>query len=148
MPEIKIAGHPSVGEIIMNLFNTGKSHDIRLAAKLYVLIQRLNLDPTGKDSPDLSVYPVRELSRRRYHMIFHKVLAAKIIPFDKTDISTQFRIIFITDADVKCNIYLMLGYHVWDYPGWKEKVQKRYLEFQFSLKKNYINGETPIWRTP
>ena len=76
-------------------------------------------------------------------------MRGKLIPWEDSDISTHFRIIYFFDTEVGENVYLYLAYYFWNSdPGWKDIVLKRYIEYIYSLQKIYLTGEMPIWRSP
>jgi len=148
----KIKGHPSVGKVLTDLISTGKVHDKKTAARLYALIERLNLDPYGKTTYWINVCEFEEFSRKRNQMIFHKVLRAKLFPSSKKIKVTDYRLFFIIDDDLECNIYLYLSKKPYDgvkeiVPGWKSVFKIRYMDFQYQQKTIYSRGETPVWRS-
>lgn len=136
----EIFGHPSIGEMLINLANKGETE---LAARLYTLIERLNLDPSGKNTPGISVCEFKEFRKTFFIQIVYR---AKLTPFVKTDLSTHYRIFIICDKDLCCNIYLFFGFR-----NYREnilsRIRCRYWEFEFTLKNKYLHGEIPLWRS-
>ena len=125
MNGIKLLGHPSVGDLIIKLAQKDNQKDKKTAARLYSLIKWLELDPTGKTITNINVCPVRTLSQREYKLIRHKIMRGKLIPWEDSDISTHFRIIYFFDTEVGENVYLYLAYYFWNSdPGWKDIVLK------------------------
>ena len=140
---VNIIGHPSISDFFLNLVNSQDKNKIELAARLYTLLERLNIDPTGKNTPWINVCEIKEFKNKAF--IFHVFFRAKIIPYLGSSSDIYFRVIFICDQDLKCNVYFFLGHR--DYSSnTMSLIRKRYWEFNTVLRQNYLSGEIPLWR--
>ena len=149
--QTQIVGHPSIGELLVGLLKSGDRESIDVAAALYRLIQQLNVDPSGKNIPWINVCPFREFIGKAF--ILHTIFRARIVPFQWREKGTHYRALFVCDQDLGCNIYLFLGLKNYDGnlatydKNWKTRLNQRYWEFAHKLKKQYLSGITPRWRT-
>lgn len=132
--------HQSVSDVLLYLLK----HDKDAAAELYTLLEQLELDPSATNIPNINVCVFMEFKGRSF--IFYTIYRAKIIPYDKAKKETYYRAFFICDDDLERNIYFFLGLR--DYgENVKTTVRLRCWEYQVVLKKQYMAGLTPIWRT-